>query len=153
MDRSTEEFLKTLHKFRFLKNRIQAGGPLSYAEHFMIATISECMEGKDKVNEGNKGITVSEIAHQLGATMAAVSKMLRSLENKGLITRETSESDRRNVYVRLSEKGMKEQKEQVIQMQTMVDRVIKKMDVEDAKHLNELFKKFYEATKEVIEEG
>ncbi len=148
MDKSTIEFLKTMNRFRFLKNRMKVKGPLSHAEHFMIGTIAECGEA----NEKGGGVTVSEVAKQLGATMAAVSKMLRGLENKGLITRTTSESDRRNVYIHLSDEGLRQQQEQVVVMETLVDRIITKMPEEDARKLNQLFTKFFEATKEVIEE-
>lgn len=51
------------------------------------------------------GITVSEIAAELGVSPPAVSRSLKLMEKRTLITRETNINNRRNTIVRLTDNG------------------------------------------------
>lgn len=48
---------------------------------------------------------VTDIANYLGVTLGAVTSLVDRLHDFGLVTRERSETDRRLVMIRLSEKG------------------------------------------------
>lgn len=55
--------------------------------------------------EERDGITVSEIAAELGVSPPAVSRSLKLMERRTLITRETNINNRRNTIVRLTANG------------------------------------------------
>jgi Transcriptional regulators len=53
-----------------------------------------------------KGKALSgELAGELGLTYSNASKVIKSVENKGLIQRELGKEDKRNMYFSLSKKG------------------------------------------------
>ena len=54
------------------------------------------------------GATVGELARTLGLKQSNTSAALRSLENRGLITRESNEDDRRVVRIRATPSGARE---------------------------------------------
>lgn len=58
-----------------------------------------------KLHSDVKGIYVSDLAKKLRITKSAVSKMLGNLEKRELVRREVDESNRRNTFVFLTEKG------------------------------------------------
>jgi DNA-binding MarR family transcriptional regulator len=54
-----------------------------------------------------KPVMPSEAARKLGVTLAAITHKLNSLEEQGYIVRSISPTDRRSVYISLSEDGKK----------------------------------------------
>ena len=56
---------------------------------------------------GGRHITVNELAGVLGVTMPSVSRMLKNLESRGLVVRETDKDCRRNTLVYISDKGLR----------------------------------------------
>lgn len=84
------------------------------------------------------GITVSEIAAELDVTPPAVSRSLRSLESRGLITRETDLLNRRNTMVRLTAEGRSFLEISRRQMDKVMEYVDEKMGGERKKQLYEL---------------
>lgn len=57
------------------------------------------------INFGDDGVTVSELSSLMNQTPSSVSQIIKSLEKKQLIVRTASQTDRRIVYVNLSEHG------------------------------------------------
>jgi len=53
----------------------------------------------------NSNTTLSDIREYLSITKAAVSQILRSLENKGLIIRDVDKNDRRNLIITITPEG------------------------------------------------
>ena len=84
------------------------------------------------------GITVSEIAAEFDVTPPAVSRSLRSLESRGLITRETDLLNRRNTMVRLTADGRSFLEISRRQMDKVMEYVDEKMGGERKKQLYEL---------------
>ncbi len=78
--------------FRKIHCRIQC------AEFVLLSTIRDLRE-----NEGP--VTVSQLKEQLHVTPSAVTNLLRMLENKGLICRQTDAGNRRKTFVYLTEEG------------------------------------------------
>ena len=54
-----------------------------------------------------KNLTAGELCHDLGLDRGYLSRMLRNFEAQGLITTATSSSDRRRIFLSLSDKGRK----------------------------------------------
>ncbi len=77
------------------------------------------LRASDRINKGMRGLPAimrtlsmageplspSEIAHRTGVSDARVANALRALEERGLVSRSTSLSDRRRVEVSLTEEG------------------------------------------------
>lgn len=93
---------------------------ISHSEFFLLNIIMD----------RNNDITVSEIAAELEVTPPAVSRSLKSLENRGLIKRETNLVNRRNTMVRLTETGQKFLEMSRRQMDVVMQYVEEKMGEE-----------------------
>ena len=59
----------------------------------------------DTVEQGGDEVTVSVIAKELNVPMSAVSRMMRSMEQRNLITRTIHPKDRRNIIVAITPEG------------------------------------------------
>lgn len=106
----------------------------------------------EAVGPGNDS-TMSMVARKLGITAGSLTTSVNSLVNKKYLVRERSESDRRVVYVRLTEKGRKAFLHHKDYHMQMTDAVIKSLDEDEIpvllKTLNSLSEFFrgYEAKK------
>ncbi|CUX25685.1 MarR family winged helix-turn-helix transcriptional regulator [Clostridium sp. C105KSO13] len=106
----------------------------------------------EAVGLGNDS-TMSMVARKLGITAGSLTTSVNSLVNKKYLVRERSESDRRVVYVRLTEKGRKAFSHHKDYHMQMTDAVVKSLDAEEIpvllKTLNSLSEFFrgYEAKK------
>lgn len=65
------------------------------------------------LRRANQNVTVSAIAEQLAVSMPTISEVLQTLEKKGLINRNRSQSDGRVVNVTLTVKGRRKANETV----------------------------------------
>ena len=101
-----EAFLRTAVRFKKM-NFGEMFTDVSHGEFVMMQMLRDYMAK----NPGKKDINVSEIARQQGISSPAVSRTLRSLEEKGYIHREVNERDRRNTYVYLTPAGENKSKE------------------------------------------
>lgn len=75
---------------------------LTEREYFFLR-ILHCLTQK----LGSESVYVSSIVTELNISGPAVSKMLRNLEKRQLISRKTDTTDRRNTIVTLTEKGLR----------------------------------------------
>lgn len=73
---------------------------MSHGEFLLIAAFIKYEE----TNPG-KNITVNELASELAVSIPAVSRMLRNMEAKNLIKRETDKECRRNTIVLITDEG------------------------------------------------
>jgi DNA-binding MarR family transcriptional regulator len=73
----------------------------------------------------------------------AVSQMLNTLENKKLIERVMAKSDRRVVYVKLTESGIEQLEKTHKQFQTWLDQIIEELGAEDTAELARLVNKLH----------
>ena len=126
-----EDKYKLVEQFRRIRqfmNSVPLKTGISHSEFCLLNII---MDGKD-------GITVSEIASELDVTPPAVSRSLRSLESRGLVSRETNLLNRRNTMVKLTENGRSFLEKSRKQMDTVMGYVDEKMGEERKKQLYEL---------------
>ncbi len=73
---------------------------MSHGEFLLIAAFCKYEEMNP-----DKNITVNELANELGVSIPAVSRMLRNMESKNLISREIDKDCRRNTIVIITEEG------------------------------------------------
>lgn len=72
--------------------------------------------------------TMSVVAKKLGITAGSLTTSVNSLVNKKYVIRERSESDRRVVYIRLTEKGRRAYRHHEDFHMQMTDAVIQSLD-------------------------
>jgi DNA-binding MarR family transcriptional regulator len=89
-------------------------------------------------------VTPSEIADTTNTSTARVAMILKSLESKGYIRRETDRSDRRKVLIFITKKGndiIKKEQEYLVQM---IASIFRQMGEHDTKEFLRLFHEFFD---------
>ena len=105
-------------------------------EGMTMAAIKHCSGEKEE-------LTVSELTAKLKAKGPAVSRTLKTLEDK---------ADRRNTYVKLTASGEQKQEECEQIMSSFAHAVISKIDRDDMEQLIDCLNELYEASREEIED-
>lgn len=145
----TDDKYKLVEQFRRMRqfmNSIPLRTGISHSEFCLLHIIVE-----DSSDSGD-GMTVSAIAAALDVTPPAVSRSLKSLESRGLVTRETNLINRRNTMVRLTEKGRELLEDSRRQMDTVMERVNEKMGEERKNQLCELLSEMTEIIENYVTE-
>ena len=70
-------------------------------------TIGELHTIERVARRRDAGITITQIAQEMGITLPSVTATVKKLERKGLVTKERSPSDARQVVIRLTDAGRK----------------------------------------------
>lgn len=139
MHKQTEELMKIGHQLRKQFKDIKRYGDLHRSEFMMLTEVAQF----SSLSVGENGITVSHLAKTLNISNAAVSKMLRVLEEKGYILRTMHTKDRRVVFVTLTEKGHQEVLRSKRNMIQQMDKIVGDLGEEDANQLVTLTRKLY----------
>jgi DNA-binding MarR family transcriptional regulator len=94
----------------------------------------------------------SVIADKLGATRATVSKLLKGMEAKGWITKNTSAIDKRALYISLSDSGYQILLDFLPKNFNIVNQLLGSLSAEDLQTLSTLLKKIENGTHRYIQE-
>lgn len=138
-DRS-KEFISILHKMKCLMHKARPVKSIPHGEFMLLTAIDHAIQ---KHAEKTPGIKVSELAKRMEVTMPAVSKMLSLVEEKNYIERITDRSDRRVVYINLTDNGKNIIETASEKMEEMTNRVLGAMGEEDTETLVRLLNKLY----------
>ena len=144
----TDDKYKLVEQFRRMRqfmNSIPLKTGISHSEFCLLNIIMDDPGGSD-------GMTVSAIAAELDVTPPAVSRSLKSLESRGLVTRETNLINRRNTMVRLTENGRELLEYSRKQMDAMMERVHEKMGEERKNQLCGLLSEMTEIIEKYVAE-
>ncbi len=99
-----EELLEELLEVHRKMRRRRPRKPLANCHPAAFMTLVAIQDYCEETPEA-RGISVGELAERLEVSMPAVSKMLRTLEERGWAIRLTDEQNRRMVYVNVTEAG------------------------------------------------
>lgn len=102
--------------------------------------------------ELGKQIISSELSRRLGITRSAVSQLVTKLEERGVVKRVASPTDRKIFYVDLPDKAAEEFRGQWEQASAFVDRVVEEFGVENTENLIATCEKFAQTLKTVRKE-
>ena len=149
--KQTQQYFDALQEMNIVNAGISNAGKLTKSELALITTIGKYMDC-------HNGVKSSDLSHKLNVTTAAISKMLRVLEKKGLIERSNDEKDRRVVYVRLTYAGNDAFLESMGEREDLLENVFRKMGPQDVdtfltlwtvfnKHMEAEYKKMKAETK------
>ena len=136
--RETEQALfRALHRFgkRNTGQIIEMDG-LTQGEFFGLVMLREHLK------EHPEGMHVRELAGKARVSPPRVSRMLRDMEEKGLIERRIDRDDRRNTYIVLTEVGETARQRTTERISTFLDRVVVRMGLENVQTMIELWNQF-----------
>ena len=88
---------------------------------------------------GDRGVYVSALAGRMRVSPPAVSRMLRGLEQRGLVDRAVDRIDRRNTYVMLTPAGEAARADTIRELDGYTRRVLERMGREDMETLIRLW--------------
>ena len=97
----------------------------------------------------NKPTRAKDLAVGLEISKPAVSKLLNVMEDKGYIRRERRDSDRKSVYIALTDKAVAILEEQKATASVVTKKIFAEMGMEKAKELLANMNLFYECYKKV----
>ena len=100
------ELFRIMHTFKRLNFGAMLPDGLTQGEFGILSMVLHARPA-----DGRDCITVSDIVNHVHVAPSAVSRSLKSLEEKGCIVRTVDTKDRRNTYVKLTEKGISYMKE------------------------------------------
>ncbi|AFM00023.1 transcriptional regulator [Desulfitobacterium dehalogenans ATCC 51507] len=140
----TVRLFETIKKFRRLSLNFRGSGEIPHREIMMLKLI--------KHHSGKGGITISTLSEHFEISKPAVSQMINALEDKNYVERITTKSDRRMVYVRLTELGEEALAEAFHEMQGKLEIYLEKMGEQDMENLIALLDKLHRIMKEDIHE-
>lgn len=144
MDDLFTRFFSALYQFHKLHmgDLVQ---DITKLEGMTMSAIKHCSGEK-----GKEELTVSELTAKLKAKGPAVSRTLKTLEDKGYIERDVNKADRRNTYVKLTISGKQKVEEYEQIMSSFAHAVIAKIDRDDMEQMIECLNELYEASREEI---
>ena len=103
-----------------------------------------------RINEGmNKPTRAKDLAAGLEISKPAVSKLLNAMEAKDYIRREKRGTDRKSVYIALTDKAIAILDEQKATASVVTKRIFAEMGMEKAKELLANMNLFYDSYKKV----
>ncbi len=133
--KQTQKYFDALQEMTAINQRISNGGKLTKSELMMIITIGKYMDRP-------YGVKSSELSRELKVSTAAISKMLRVLEKKGLIERNSDQNDRRVVYVRLTYSGDDAFLEAMGEREDLLEKVFQRMGKENVENFLSMWTSF-----------
>ncbi len=151
MRESAKDFIAIMNKFRLLGKKINNSMELSSAEFCVILAIVECTKRKQIEKEAESGVTISEMAAEMGSSMPAASKLLRSMEEKELVERVESKTDRRVTYIKVSPKGLETFNMEKKKQKLIMEKIICSMGEENMKVLLTQLQNLYKYTLQEME--
>lgn len=93
---------------------------------------------------GSEAITMNELAERLAITMGTATVAITKLGDKGFVLRTRSDSDRRKVYVSLSNKGQEALSYHNNYHKMIVSNITENIEEEDLAHFLKTFEKILE---------
>ncbi|MBP1737057.1 MAG: hypothetical protein H6Q60_938 [Oscillospiraceae bacterium] len=139
-ERLREEYLRVTHRMGKLRMTSAAALLTEVTQLELLAL--ERLSDTSRNDSPSKGMYVSTLARNLRVSPPAVSRMLRGMEGKGLITRTVDEANRRNTYILLTEKGKAVRERSVGQMEEFFKHVFIAMGEDDALQFLKLWNRY-----------
>lgn len=145
MNQIYEKFFGTMYQF----HKLQYGALFPDITKVDVMTLMAIAQFKCKNPE--EGYTISDLAKCMHTKSSAVSRTLKSLEDKGLIERNVNKADRRITYVDITEKGKETLEACKKTMDDFADAVITKMNERDMERLIEYLDELYQVSRMELE--
>lgn len=135
---------------QFMKLLDAGAGDLSHGEYLVLRSVRHSalmISGKEKP------LKAADLSDLLEVSRPAITRILNSLEQRGLITRNIDKTDRRSINIALTEPGARALEAANRQILGMADRVVTSLGDADADKLIELLGRLSAAFGEMLHES
>ncbi len=141
-----EEVIKVFHRYRYLKIEKIFDG-VSRGEFIALKLIDQMNGDKKNIAEC---IQAGDMCKAMKCTPAAISKMLKNLENKGWIVREVNKENRRVTNVCLTAKGHEVADYTHRRMHEFTERIAERLGEDRLDELISILEETYDISQEEI---
>ena len=151
LEKRMHSLMKTHKKLKHAIKTHQSEHTLRYGEFGVMASVIESaqLSGEPPVDTG---VPMKKLSDDHDCTPAMITKIITSLEERGLVRRELSTDDRRGVKVCVTPKGYDVwQKDHMLYHKTL-EAIGEKMGMEDLLKLFELTENFIRCNREIVEQ-
>lgn len=138
----SEELVKMLHHLKRMIGKLRPSAKIPHGEFIMLIMIERALYENENNHTEQPGVMVSQIAQRLNSTKPATSKMLSVMEEKGYIERIMDKTDRRAVYIRLTQSGQTILDNAKESMSQFADHVIEQMGEKESEEFLRLLGRF-----------
>lgn len=145
----SKELLSVMTKINKLAHNGFIRKNMPNREFMFLKTINHLKNNEENKNYSSKGIKASDLSKFLLITKPAISKLINTLEEKGFVERITDKSDRRVVYINITEEGEKILAKETEMFEEFTHKIVEKMGEEDTNEMIRLFKRMYDAIAEM----
>lgn len=144
MPRQAERMMELMHRMKCI--RIAELCPNMSQAEIMLLHHLHCPEMK------GKPIPLSILTAHLHMQPAGVSRLMKTMEQDGLIIRTVDPENRRNILVQATEEGERKAEECRVQFQAYWDEVFNRIPEEDWESLYRIMEEFTSHMEEVLKE-
>ncbi|SES65770.1 MarR family winged helix-turn-helix transcriptional regulator [[Clostridium] polysaccharolyticum] len=148
MEKKYDEFLELIHSFKRTTCKIRSSSLAPAVFMTLIAIQHLSLRNQEK--ERGEGVKVSDISQYLETSKSDVSKKIRLLEEKDLITRFENRQDKRITFVQITANGIEALRQNKEQADRFLTNVFDRMGEEDMNQFMLLCSKMREAMEEEI---
>lgn len=146
MDQLEEELIRVMHKFHKLR-AIDCVSGISRGKMLLVGSAWHILQ----CNPDHK-VRVSDIVSRLDMPAPGVSRILKGLEEDGILERSVDPEDRRSTLVTFTEKGLTEIRRIEEQREKALHEIIRRMGEEKVRALCMLLDELYVNTESVYSE-
>lgn len=140
-----EALIRALHRFgRLNTGQVMELEGLTQGEFFSLSMLRAHMLG----HPDTKGMYVWELARHMRVSPPGASRMLRGMEQKGLIERSVDREDRRNTYILVTAAGEEAWSRTAERVERFLNRVTRRMGLEDTMALVGLWNRLSDIVEE-----
>lgn len=122
-DNKLEQFNKIMQSLHKFKLNVKDVCNIQHSEFPVLKLLSK---------RKDKPVTITEISEKIQISKPAVSQIINALEDKGFVNRVYTKTDRRVVYVEITEKGTEAIEEAVKKRNEKINELLKQLGEEDA---------------------
>lgn len=141
----TQLFMEKLYRFnQLIHHQISDIAECPHSEYKMLGVIYGELERQKKKQVTLPGVPISILSKALLHSKPATSRVLKTLEEKEYIIRIPSRTDRRTVYVTLTEKGQEKNIEMKDQVDEYMTQILSGLGKEDTRELLRLMDRLYD---------
>ncbi len=143
--KETRLFMEKLFRFnKLIHHQVIDVTECPQSECKMLGIIHGEIEKQERAQVKLPGVPISKLSKLMLHSKPATSRILRTLEEKNCIIRIPSKTDRRTVYVRLTEKGKRINEEMTGHVNDYMNQILLELGPEDTEELLRLMDRLYE---------
>ena len=146
MKKEQQEFFSLLDEFR----KLNIGSILPTIPNGE-ACILKAVRAASEQKRGEQSVRVADIIQEMQVLAPTVSRGLKSLEERGLVTRRVDEKDRRNTFVELTPEGHTLLNDIENIMEDFAEAVFQRVGTASFEQLNQSMRVLVNASREEIE--